>query len=95
MRTIAESASSFEELTEVDIFIDKSMFIQNILNDSSESILITRPRRWGKTLNLMMLRDFLEPDIDAKGIWTNQGKPNRNITLFDGTGVKKRRLKIC
>ena len=82
-------------MTEVDIFIDKSMFIQNILNDSSESILITRPRRWGKTLNLMMLRDFLEPDIDAKGIWTNQGKPNRNITFFDGTGAKKRRLKIC
>lgn len=40
-------------------FADKSMFIKEIINDSTEVILITRPRRFGKTLNLSMLYYFL------------------------------------
>ena len=41
-------------------FIDKSLFIKEIINDGAEVILITRPRRFGKTLNLSMLYHFLQ-----------------------------------
>lgn len=40
-------------------FADKSTLIKEIINDSAEVILITRPRRFGKTLNLSMLYYFL------------------------------------
>jgi hypothetical protein len=47
------------------LFADKSLFIRDILQDGSEAILITRPRRWGKTLNLSMLKYFFA--IPAEG----------------------------
>jgi hypothetical protein len=40
--------------------VDKSLFIQDVLNDDAEVILITRPRRFGKTLNMSMLRYFFD-----------------------------------
>jgi hypothetical protein len=45
-------------------FVDKSLFIQDVLDDSAKVILITRPRRFGKTLNMSMLRYFFDR-IDA------------------------------
>ncbi|MCR4430909.1 MAG: ATP-binding protein [Tepidanaerobacteraceae bacterium] len=41
-------------------FVDKSLFIKEIIDDISKVKLITRPRRFGKTLNLSMLRYFFE-----------------------------------
>jgi hypothetical protein len=40
--------------------VDKSLFIKEILQNSAKVILITRPRRFGKTLNLSMLYYFLQ-----------------------------------
>ena len=39
-------------------YIDKTLFIKEILDKSSEVKLFTRPRRFGKTLALSMLRYF-------------------------------------
>src|ERR1700722_16481244 len=54
--------------TEKYYFVDKSLLIKVVLNDA-RVILITRPRRFGKTLNLSMLRYFfdqaLAPDTAA------------------------------
>ena len=41
-------------------FVDKSLLIREIINDSAEVILITRPRRFGKTLNMSMLYYFFQ-----------------------------------
>ena len=41
-------------------FADKSLFIKDVIEDGTDIILITRPRRFGKTLNLSMLYYFLE-----------------------------------
>lgn len=41
-------------------FVDKSLFIKEVIDDISMVKLITRPRRFGKTLNLSMLRYFFE-----------------------------------
>ncbi|MBX9889944.1 MAG: ATP-binding protein [Amoebophilaceae bacterium] len=50
-----------------DVFVDKSLLIKGLLEDSGEIILITRPRRWGKTINMDMVRRFLEIEIDPQG----------------------------
>jgi len=40
-------------------WVDKSLFIQEILDDAAGVVLIPRPRRFGKTLNMSMLYYFL------------------------------------
>ena len=40
-------------------YVDKSLFIKEIIDDANEVILITRPRRFGKTLNMSMLNSYL------------------------------------
>ncbi len=40
------------------IFIDKTMFIKEVMDDKADVTLITRPRRFGKTLNMSMLEAF-------------------------------------
>lgn len=53
--------SDFKHLIEEGYYyIDKSLFIQEVLERSSLIMLLPRPRRFGKTLNLSMLRYFLE-----------------------------------
>ena len=41
-------------------FIDKSLFIKDIIDNQSSVALITRPRRFGKTLNMSMLRYYFD-----------------------------------
>jgi hypothetical protein len=41
-------------------FVDKTPLIKEIMEDGFEVLLITRPRRFGKTLNLSMLHHFLQ-----------------------------------
>ncbi len=68
-------------------FVDKSMFIKEIIDASAEVLLIPRPRRFGKTLNLSMLRYFFEKSeenssllfsglkiFQDKAAWMHQGK---------------------
>ena len=41
-------------------YIDKSMYIKNIIDNKSRVILVTRPRRFGKTLNMSMLKYYFD-----------------------------------
>src|SRR5271170_1927843 len=41
-------------------YVDKTLFIDDILKYGGESKLISRPRRFGKTLNMSMLKYFFE-----------------------------------
>ncbi|WP_221179572.1 AAA family ATPase, partial [Candidatus Cardinium hertigii] len=50
-----------------DVFVDKSLLIKELLEESSEVILITRPRRWGKSLNMSMIKRFFEIEVNAQG----------------------------
>lgn len=77
-----------------DVFVDKSLMIKALLEDNSEVMLLTRPRRWGKSLNLDMIRKFFEIEIDDKGKplpLSEQGKLflGGNIDLKLTTGRKK------
>lgn len=50
-------------------YTDKSMLIADWLSDGSEVTLITRPRRFGKTLNMDMVKEFLDIDTDSRSIF--------------------------
>ena len=53
--------SDFKKLATRDyLFIDKTLFIKEIIQDGADVILITRPRRFGKTLTVSMLYYFLQ-----------------------------------
>ena len=56
---------NFENLiTKGYYFIDKTLFIRDLLDMKGEVNLFTRPRRFGKTLNMSMLRYFFENGVD-------------------------------
>ena len=71
--------SDFKEIIEYDYYyFDKTKFIENILEDGSKVKLFTRPRRFGKTLNMSMLKYFF--DVKNK---------DENKKLFEGLNISK------
>ena len=53
-------------------YVDKTLMIRDLLNDSAEIILFTRPRRFGKTLALSMLEHFFAAEVigvSTKGLF--------------------------
>ena len=71
--------SDFKEIIEYDYYyFDKTKFIENILEDRSKVKLFTRPRRFGKTLNMSMLKYFF--DVKNK---------DENKKLFEGLNISK------
>lgn len=68
----------FKELIEGNYyFTDKSLLIQELLNSKAKVTLLPRPRRFGKTLNLSMLRYFFEKT------------PTSNRHLFNGLKIEQ------
>ena len=60
----------YEKLRKEDYyFADKSMMIQDFLKRKNAVTLITRPRRFGKTLNMSMMAEFFDITKDAKEIF--------------------------
>jgi len=71
----------FEEfLTEDFYYVDKTMFIAELLQNWGKVNLFTRPRRFGKTLTMSMLKAFLSMDCDK--------------TLFDGLKISQEK-ELC
>ncbi|MDP4144943.1 MAG: AAA family ATPase [Bacillota bacterium] len=61
MKRLPIGVSDFKELIENEYYyVDKSLFIKEVIDDGSKVILIPRPRRFGKTLNMSMLRYFFQ-----------------------------------
>jgi hypothetical protein len=53
--------SDFRKLREAGtLYVDKTDFVTQILATRSEVVLVPRPRRFGKTVNLSTLRYFVE-----------------------------------
>ena len=64
MQTLQLGISDFKEFIDVGCyFVDKSNLIGYLINNPDKVHLITRPRRFGKTLNLSMIRYFLEAPL--------------------------------
>ncbi len=57
----------FKEFSEEDFYyVDKTMFIADLLRNQGKVNLFTRPRRFGKSLNMNMLKCFFEIGTDPK-----------------------------
>ena len=68
-------------------YVDKTLLIKELLDLKGKVNLFTRPRRFGKTLNLSMLRYFFEDSGDME-------KNHRNKELFRGIWNNVRKRKI-
>ena len=67
-RTIAIGVQDFEKIVESDIFyIDKTNFIREWWENEDSVTLITRPRRFGKTLNMSMVERFFSVRYAGQG----------------------------
>ncbi len=63
MKKIPIGVSDFKKLHENNCyFVDKTLLIKDIIDDGSEVVLFTRPRRFGKTLNLSMIYYYFDCD---------------------------------
>ena len=61
MKKIPIGVENFKEIiTNNCYYIDKTKFIEKILNDGSKIKLFTRPRRFGKTLNMSTIKHFFD-----------------------------------
>ena len=61
--------------------VDKTMMIRELLDSTAMVTLFTRPRRFGKTLNMSMLRRFFEDERTADGTTVD------NRYLFEGLSI--------
>ena len=74
---------NFEDIVKSGYYyVDKTMFMKELLDLKGKVNLFTRPRRFGKTLNLSMLRYFFEDTGDA-------GKNAENKELFRDLKIMK------
>lgn len=62
-------------------FVDKTKLIQDLLDKKGLVTLFTRPRRFGKTLNMSMLQYFFEDERDRNG------EKRDNTHLFEGLQI--------
>ena len=87
-KNLTQGITDFKEFIDNDCyFVDKTRLIAHLINDPSKVHLITRPRRFGKTLNLSMIRYFFEappPGIDS-GEVPSEEPPN--AALFNGMSI--------
>ena len=80
-KPLAIGIDDFRRVREEDYYyIDKSLMIKDFIEYKKYVTLITRPRRFGKSLNMSMLRDFFDITKDSKEIF-------RGLAIMD-TEVK-------
>ncbi|CAH0763009.1 unnamed protein product [Bemisia tabaci] len=82
--------SGFEDFKEMllwsDVFVDKSLFIRDVLEELAKVVVVVRPRNWGKTTNMAMLRRFFETEISSDGAPIAE-EARINYRLFQGGAV--------
>lgn len=75
-KKIPVGIENFQDMRKFNFYyIDKTNLIEQLLDNWSKVTLFTRPRRFGKTLNMSMLRSFFELGTDK--------------SLFDGLYISK------
>ena len=81
-KPLPTGVDNFEKLiTRGYYFVDKTLLIKELLDKKGDVNLFTRPRRFGKTLNMSMVQYFFE---DAR---KDDGTKMDNRSLFDGLSI--------
>ena len=80
-KALPVGVENFEDMVKSGYYyVDKTMFIKELLDLKGKVNVFTRPRRFGKTLNLSMLRYFFEDSGDIE-------KNHQNKELFRGMRI--------
>lgn len=81
-KTVPIGFEDFKRILGGDMYyVDKSLMIKDLIEKKGNVHLYTRPRRFGKTLNLSMIRRFFEEELDANG------EKIENGYLFNGLKI--------
>lgn len=84
LKKLAVGGENFSDMIRNNCYyVDKTSFIKPLMDSETRVLLITRPRRFGKTLFMDTLKSFLQVDFD------NPGASSRHSELFAGTAVLK------
>lgn len=70
MKAIPIGISDYRKLIQNDYYyVDKTLMIKEFLERKSQVTLVTRPRRFGKTINMSMLAEFFDITKDSKDVF--------------------------
>ena len=91
MKRIPIGISDFKTLIQDNyLFVDKSELIKEFWDCNGQTVLLPRPRRFGKTLNMSMLKYFFTNGANKENI-------EENRALFKGLNIEKHEeiMKLC
>ena len=66
--------TSYKEVSRECYYVDKTLFLKDIIDDHNKVYLFTRPRRFGKTLTLDMVRTFFEQTEEDTSVYFSDKK---------------------
>ena len=70
MKAIPTGVYDYRELKQENYYsVDKTLMIKDFLERKSKVTLVTRPRRFGKTINMSMMSEFFDITKDSKEIF--------------------------
>lgn len=76
----------FETVADRSLFVDKSLLVADILGGNCPITLFCRPRRFGKTLAMTMLKAFFEIPVDG----TDKAPLFEGLAIWDARGGRYR-----
>lgn len=83
LKPLPVGVDDFEKLiTRNYYFVDKTLFIKELLDKKGDVNLFTRPRRFGKSLNMSMLRYFFEDGRDENGQKVEKAYLFKNMNIM-------------
>ena len=85
LKSIGIGAELFHKLIENDCYyVDKTPFIRTVFKENTSKVmLVTRPRRFGKTLTMSTFYDFLSLNIENPGDVSLQEKWFKDTKIFE------------
>ena len=84
MKKIGIGYEFFKDFTKEKMYyVDKTMLIKELVDKGGKTTLFTRPRRFGKTLALSMMRTFFELEYDRNGNVVDNSRYFEGMKIMD------------
>lgn len=80
----------FPDVIRNNVFVDKSMLIADVLDSGAAAMLFCRPRRFGKSLNLSMLKCFFELHNPSDPAWVSAEELFCGLEVWEAEGGRFR-----
>ena len=87
--TIPVEATTFKDLIAADIFVDKTLVIQQIMSTQGNCYMLCLPSRWGKSMFLSMLEQYIRIEVNQDGSKKYELRSKDNLNNL----AKKRECK--